>query len=273
MIKPLIHITIKSITSFFYGNYLYRASALTFTTILAIVPLFTLIIFFMSFFPVFSNLVFLSESYLLENFAPSSSDIVRQNFSSFVNQATAMPTSSILFLFITAIMLINTIEETLNFIWQSNNHRKKIYSLVFYWLIILLTPLIIGSSIFVSSVFFNTVWMLKITEIFKLKLFIDFILPIIINTILFTLLYNLVPCAKTIWKCGLLGGFITALLLNITRIGFIFYINHFQSYSIIYGVFSAIPIFMLWLYIAWIIIIWGALFTYHLQNVCKKKSS
>lgn len=257
--------------SFFKENYFYRASALAFTTILAMVPLFVVIVFFITFFPIFGDLISLSENYLLEYFVPSASLTIKNYFALFIQQATAMPVGSVLFLLITAIMLINMVEGTLNTVWKVNRRRKNLAALLFYWLVILLTPLIIGMSIFISSSILNLYWVTRITELFQLKLLIDFLLPILINTILFSLLYIIAPNVRVIWRYGLLGGFVAAVIFNFTRVSFVWYIEKFQSYSVIYGVFAIIPIFMIWLYIAWVIIIWGAMFTYHLQLGMKNR--
>lgn len=264
--KKLIKAIGFALYRFYKENYFYRASALAFATLLAIVPLVVVIVFFITFFPIFDNLILLAENYLFDNFIPSSASTIKTYFITFAQQAATMPMGSIIFLVITAIMLINTIEDTFNYVWKAPQPRKKWHALMFYWLVILLTPIIIGSSMFASTFIFKAAWMVKLTNLLQLTLIIDFILPIAINTLLFSLLYIAVPNVSVTWRYGLIGGLCTAIIFNFTRIGFVLYLEQFKTYTTIYGVFSIIPIFMIWLYIAWLIIIWGALFTYELQN-------
>lgn len=242
---------------FINEKYTYRASALAFTTLLSIVPLLVVIVYTFSFFPMFAKVTDLGKDYILNNFIPASATNVTYYLQTFTKQAKQLPAISILFLFVTAILLINTIDETLNDIWQAPP-RKRIYiSYMIYCAILLFLPIIAGTAIslltFIVSISYTNFiikWLMHL---------VLFVLPIIINTFIFTLLYRLVPNVKVTLYKAFSGAFIAAVTLEISRLLFTFYITSFTNYTFIYGVFATIPIFLVWLYIFWFTIIACAL--------------
>lgn len=239
---------------FFKENYLLYVSALTFTTLLSLVPIFSIIVFIMTKLTAFSSLVILSENYLVKYLMPAAVGSVQSYLQNFIHQALRLPTFSIVFLFITAVLFINTIDDTINDIWKIPRKTKRIFIWFFYAIILLTSPVILGSSIFLLSYLFSFAFFSKFTSI------IVFLLPILLNTIIFTLFYICTPRVKVSKLDALFVGFFVALLLDLTRIGFALWIVYFSTYEKIYGVFAILPIFLLWLYICWFIIIWGVVF-------------
>ncbi|MBA3661846.1 MAG: YihY family inner membrane protein [Gammaproteobacteria bacterium] len=263
LLRYMGRICVEATKRFYNENYSYRASALAFTTLLAIVPLLLVIVFGMTVFPYFMNIILLGENYILQNFVPASAGTIEFYFHGFLTQATRLPAVSILFLFITTILLVHTIEETLNEIWRvpTRVKSKKMLALLFYWILFLLIPFIIGLSIFLTSYAFLLSW-ISIEDKTQLTLYFLSILPILINTMIFGLLYIIVPNARVKIINGLIGGMTAALLFEVARISFAFYVDQFPSYALIYGAFAVIPIFLVWLYIFWFIILFGAFVTY-----------
>jgi len=261
---------------FFSENYTYRASALAFTTLLALVPLLSVFVSFLALFPIFTKLVNLAQEYILTNFVPTSSATVQYYLVSFTQQASHLPIVGILFLFFTAIMLVVTVEHSLNEIWGVPNRRKRVTALILYWLVLLVVPLFIGLDVLISTYLFSIAWVRDATVGLGIKAGVLSLIPLLINTMLFTLLYVVVPNARVFWRDGLFGGFIAACLFEVAKRVFSFYIKQFPSYELIYGTFATIPIFLLWIYVSWMIILFGALFT-HTQfthrHLFKKKSS
>lgn len=242
-------------------KYTYRAAALAFTTIIAIVPLLLVIVFVVTVFPASGGMISLGENYILQNFVPAAASAIEYYFQGFIQQAVHLPALSIFFLFITTVILIHTIEETLNDIWHVPRRRrgKKLAALFFYWLLFLLMPFMIGWSVFLSSYVFLLTWMVGHASKFGIYRLLLSLAPIAINTLIFGMLFTIVPNAKVYWREGMLGGFIAAVLFDVSRLGFAFYITQFPLYALIYGAFAVIPIFLLWLYIFWFIIIFSAL--------------
>jgi len=253
-----IKICIMAAVRLSHGKYAYQASALAFTTLLALVPMVSVIVSVITIFPIFGKFIALSQNYIFANFIPTSGHIIQNYLEGFVQQATKLPMISILFLLFTAVTLIVTVEHSLNDIWQAAKRKSKWSIFFLYWLILLLLPMFIGVSIFISTYLFSLPWLVTAQKTLFFLPFLSF-LPLIINTLMFGLLYTVVPNAQVRWRNGLIGGLIAAVLFDLAKFGFAFYFKQFNTYELIYGTLSIIPIFLLWIYISWLIILYGAL--------------
>ncbi len=243
----------------------YYASALSFTTLLSIVPALSVVVSFLSVLPVFNNFTLLAQKYIFENFLPTSGNVIETYLLAFRDQATHLPTLGLLFLFVTVIALLMTVENISNAIWHAPK-RKSIFSQAGLYLFILLCmPVLIGCSVFISTYIISIAWIAGTTDRLGLKLPLLSSLPLLINTLIFATLYIAVPNAKVRWRHGFFGGFLAAILFEIIKKGFAYYLKHFPSYSLIYGTMATIPIFLLWIYLSWLIVLYGALVTHGLS--------
>ncbi len=252
-------------------QYTYRASALAFTTLLALVPLISIIVSLLTIFPIFSKLINIARDYILANFIPNSSAVIEHYFELFAQQATNLPKFTIIFLFFTAITLIITVKHTLNDIWHEPHEIKRLKPWLLYWLVLILAPFFIGSTVFISTYIFSLPWLSQLTHKLGVIPLLLVILSLGINTIMLSSLYIVVPSHNPTLGDGLFGGFIAAVLFEIAKKGFAFYLLKFPTYALIYGALAIIPLFLVWLYISWLIILYGALVThtYYLQRMRK----
>lgn len=247
---------------FFKEKYTYKASALSFTTLLALVPMLSVLLSLISIFPVFTRFIQLTQNYIFANFIPTSSNVIQYYLEGFVQKASHLPIIGLLFLFFVAAMLIVTIKHTLNEIWRVPARSKKLLSWLLYWLLLLIMPLFIGLSIFSSSYVFSLLWFSHAGVKFSIGIYLLSIFPLVMNTLIFSIIYIIVPSCKVSWRDGFIGGCVAAILFEIAKKGFAFYILHFASYELIYGVLAAVPIFLLWIYVSWVIVLLGALVAY-----------
>lgn len=253
-----IKISVQAVTRLFQEKFTYRAAALAFTTLLALVPLLSVIVSVVAFFPVFTKLVNLAHDYIFANFLPTSSNIIQTHLENFIQQATRLPMFGIVFLLFASFMLIICVEHTFNEIWDAPKRKSKWSVFVLYWSILLLSPIFIGSSVFISTYIFSLSWFVSAQNTLPSFRFIS-LLPLIINTAIFTLLYTVVPNSRVKLRDGAIGGFFVAVLFEVAKTSFAFFIKQFHSYELIYGTLATIPIFLLWIYIFWLIIIYGAI--------------
>jgi membrane protein len=260
---------------FYLEDFTYSASALAFTTLLALVPIVSVILSLLAMFPEFKQVIDVAQNYLLTNFLPASGETLRYYLQNFTLQATRLPIVGIFFLFITATMLIITVENTLNNIWGVPQRKKKFSAWLLYWLVLIVVPFAIGCSVFLSTLFLSLPWWSDPTINSFMKPSVFALLSLIIDTVMFSLLYIILPNFRVgIWN-GFAGGLLAAVLFGIAKKLFAFYIHQFPSYELIYGTLATIPIFLLWVYISWMILLFGALFTneqYKLLAAKKKKS-
>ena len=244
---------------FYNDDYAYRASALTYTTLLALVPLASVVIALVGHFPVIMRLVDIAQTYVLFNLIPTSGEDIQHYLHEFTFQAMHLPTIGILFLFLTASLLIYTVEETFRRIWKTTATRQKLSAWLVYWIVLLLTPPAIGLSVFLSTLVFSLSWFEQVA-IIKPPLLAG--LSLLINTSMFSLLYIIVPNTHVQIRSGIAGGFLAASLFEIAKHLFALYIHKFANYTLIYGALSTIPIFLVWVYISWLIVLFGALYTH-----------
>lgn len=247
---------VLTIYALFKGKYTYYASALTFSTLFALVPLIVVVISIVALFPVFGHLVDLAKHYIYANFLPASGNSIQHYLDSFVQQAARLPTIQIIFLFASTITLILTVEHALNDILHASKKSRSFSTFLLYWLILITAPLFIGVSVTVSTYLDSIAWFSFITS--KLNVLFSFI-SLFINTCILTALYKIVPNKKIHLKDAFFGGLVAAFLFECGKKGFAFYLQKFHSYELIYGTFALIPIFLLWIYISWLIFLFGAL--------------
>ncbi|MGB6103968.1 MAG: YihY family inner membrane protein [Pusillimonas sp.] len=234
------------------------ASSLTFTTVLSIVPLLAVVLALFTAFPLFAEFRVALESFLTTNLMPPSvSDNVMLYLNQFAAKASGLTAVGSLFLIVTSVMLIMTIDEAFNSIWQVERQRPLRQRMLVYWAIISLGPILTGASLWATSVLARE----SLGYVGELPTIIGFALsfiPLLVTGLGFTALFVIVPNRRVLWKDALAGGFGTAVVLEIMRVGFAYYLTRFPSYTVIYGTFATLPIFLLWIYLSWLAILLGA---------------
>lgn len=262
-LKKWFFILSRSSKCFLAEDYAYRASGLAFTTLLSIVPLLSVIVFVISLFPYFREYLNIAQDYLFTNFIPASNQVIQTNLEKFIKKSYHLPIVSFAFLFVTTTLMMVTIVRTLNDIWHVHKKHISFFYWTIYWLILLLAPIVIGISISLSTYLFS---LIKFSTISSFTVYLLVFSSICLNTIIFGMMYVIIPNRHIKWKEGFAGGFIAAFLFEIAKKGFILYVYFFPGYQLIYGVLSAIPIFLIWIYILWMIVLYGALITHDLYT-------
>ena len=245
----------------FKENYFYQVSALTFDTLLAIVPLITVSIYISVFMPIFDIAIYDLKMYVFKNFLPETSQTMDHYLTQFVGQAVKLPVGGAIFLFVTVAMLMILVKNTMNDVWHSSTHGTWT-SIIISWIVLITLPLLIGMSIFSSYYFLSLSWVHYTVSILGLDFILTSLVPIFINMLAFSMLYYFAPNCHVWAADSLFGGLTAAILFEISKRIFEFYIMNFANYDVIYGSLAIIPTFMIWVYISWSIIIYGAVVTY-----------
>ncbi|MES2353214.1 MAG: YihY family inner membrane protein [Pseudomonadota bacterium] len=236
------------------------AANLTFTTLLALVPILTIVIAVISAFPAFERLMVEVKFFILKNFIPEISGKVISNYmEQFSQNAAGLTTVGILMLAVTALMLMFTIDDAFNTIWRTRHSRPLVHRFLIYWAMLTLGPLLIGISISLTSYFIGISkgWVSGIPVAGELLRMI----PAWLNTIAFSLLYLTVPNRFVPRYHALIGGIIAAILFELMKRVFAIYLVTVPTYGLVYGAFASLPIFLLWLYASWQVILVGAVIT------------
>ena len=235
------------------------ASSLTFTTLLALVPLVTIALTLMSAFPVFSGLGEQIHRFLLANMLPEAAGKVVtgyiKQFSGRTGRLTALGTAV---LAVTAFMMMFTIERGFNSIWRVSRTRPVVQRVLIYWATLTLSPVLIGASLSITSYIISTS-LGYARQVPLAGAAIIGLAPLVLTCAAFTFLYYVVPNRAVRLRHALLGGFVAALAFEIMKRGFALYIAKFPTYTLVYGAFAVIPIFLLWVYFSWVVVVIGAL--------------
>lgn len=233
------------------------AGHLAYVTLLSIVPLVAVVFSILSAFPMFESLKVQIEQYVYENFIPAAGDIIQQNLTEFVENASKASAIGIAFLIIFALLLISNIDKVLNQIWRSPNKRPLVISFSIYWMVITLGPLFLGASLAISS-YIITLGGLESGVFSGLMEFVLRWLPLLFSILAFLMMYLLVPNVRVRFVDALIGAVVAAALFELSKKGFSLYISNFPSYQAIYGALAAIPILFVWVYLSWIVVLIGA---------------
>lgn len=251
-----IQLFLQLFTHRFKQNKLTQAAGyLTYSTMLALVPLIMVIFSVFSAFPVFNEVTGELKEFIFTNFAPSASDTVGQYIDEFVNNSKKMSAVGIISLVVVALMLIKTIDSTLNSIWHDTSTRPLVISIAIYWFILTFGPLLIGASIGVSS-YVSAMLDSNISLPFGFKVLS--VVPFILTWLIFTLIYSVVPNKKVKLLHSASGALVAAFFFTLGKKAFGWYILTFPSYQLIYGAMATLPLMLLWIQLSWVVILLGA---------------
>ncbi|MEM7016589.1 MAG: virulence factor BrkB family protein [Pseudomonadota bacterium] len=234
---------------------LQSASALSYTTLLSLVPLMTVIFMVFSAFPAFKSLEADIQNFIFSNFVPAAGETVRDYLQTFAEKSAGLTTIGICFLIVTALMMIQTIDVALNNIWRAQKTRNLMRNFTIYWSLLTLSPVLLGAGMFLSSYLMSLSWLAVEQSIWQVLLGW---LPFLTTTIAFTLMYLIVPNRSVPWLPAVVGGILAAITFEAAKKGFAVYVTQSNSYETVYGALSTIPIFLGWIYISWVIILLGA---------------
>lgn len=235
------------------------ASSLTFTTLLALVPLITIALTLFSALPVFSVLGQEIRSFLLANMLPEAAGrvvaVYIDQFTGRAGRLTALGTAA---LAVTAFMTMFTIERAFNSIWRVSRARPALQRIFIYWAVLTFGPVLMGASLSITSYIVGA--SLGFARQFPAAVAAVFwLVPFALTCAALTLLYYVVPNRPIRFGHALFGGIVAALAFEVVKRGFAVYIAKFPTYTLVYGAFAAIPIFLLWIYLSWVVVIIGAL--------------
>ncbi len=243
------------------------ASSLTFTTTIALVPFFTVALAIFTAFPMFSKLQGALQGWLIQSLIPD--DIARQvlgYLTQFSKQANKLGIAGLAVLLVTAIALILTIDRTLNSIWRVKKTRSLTQRVLIYWSAITLGPLLLAASLAATSYVFS----FSTGRVGSLSVAIRFLLGALQFFLLaggMAALYRYVPNTYVKWTHAWAGGAFVAFSIGLAKKMLGLYLSNVPTYSLIYGAFATLPILLVWIYVAWIIVLLGAVIAAYLPSL------
>jgi membrane protein len=246
-----------------------RAAALTYATVFAIVPLFAV---GFSLFKAFGGMQMVEvriKKFILANLSTGSGETVWKAVEESVNRVHTGTVGAVglVALILTAILLISNIEKSLNAIWGVRRSRNMFQKFTAFWTIVTVGPVLIGASATMTAALENRVFAAKLLKLGAVSWVLSNVLPFVFILIAFTCIYAFLPNTKVSIKAAFKGAFIAGFMWEFTKMAYVFYNSEMISAYKIYGSIGAIPIFLLWLYLSWMIFLLGAEISFAYQNV------
>ncbi|MEH6585596.1 MAG: YihY family inner membrane protein [Halioglobus sp.] len=240
------------------------AAALTYMSLFAMVPLLTVLYTMASAVPAFQGLEEQVQSFLFQHLMPDTSSEVESYINDFSRQAKNLTGPGIIFLVVTAVLMLRNIEKAFNMIWRARENRSPVSSFLLYWAVLSLAPIALGMALGLSTYLSSFSHVLDQFDIFGAKALLLKVTPLLLSTAAFTLLYAAVPNCRVPFKHTVIGGFVAALAFHAARVLFTDLVVG-SSYTFIYGAFAAVPLFLLWIYLSWNIVLMGGILVHSLS--------
>jgi membrane protein len=242
------------------------AASLTFTTLLSLVPLIAIGLSFVAAFPAFTDYSTQIKLFILNTMVPEAANkVIAVYMQQFADNAIRLTAIGTAFLGVTALALMLTIDKSLNAIWRVTRLRPLLHRLLIYWATLTIGPLLIGASLSLTS------WVMRMSmgltqDIPGINGALLQLAPLVLTSIAFSIPYLIVPNRRVSWRHALAGGVTAAVGFEAMKRGFAFYITHFPTYQAVYGAFATIPIFLLWIYLSWLMVLLGAVIAASLSS-------
>lgn len=234
------------------------AGSLTYTSLLALVPLFTVTLVLTARLPYVRGLINEVHTFALKNLVPDvAGKVVGVYMEQFAQNAARLTAIGIAILVVTAIALLFTIDGAFNDIWRAKRRHSWWKRLSGYLAVLALGPLLIGASLTISSALVR--FSRKFERVFP---FLDDgllrLIPFVLTTGALVLAYRVLPARHVPMRHAVLGGLVAGLLFEVVKLGFVEFVLRVPTYSLVYGAFASVPMFLAWLFCCWMVVLVGA---------------
>lgn len=236
-----------------------QAGVMSYTSLLALVPLMAVVLGVVSAFPAFGNWSDTIQDFIFQNFVPAAGETVQKHLQQFVGNAQVLTGPGALFLVITALLLMSNIERAFNRIWRVEQARPIGSRILVYWAVLTLGPMLLGGSLAMTSIIAgwqssdSVVWLSGIVGWLLKRA------PFFVAAIGFMLMYFVIPNRRVPLSSAVLSGIVAALLFEAAKSGFVWYVKTFPTYEKLYGALAVIPVFLVWIYVTWLVTFFGVI--------------
>jgi membrane protein len=230
-----------------------EAASLGYTSLLSMIPLLAVAFGILSLFPVFNEWSASVQSFIFDNFLPDAGEQIVPYINTFLSSVSGLTLPGTITLIVTALLLMVRIEVAFNRIWRVDRNRPLTNRIVLYWALMTLGPLLIAAAVALSAQkIFGDAGMVG-----TLPPGLQNIGTFLLGWLVFSLFFLFVPNRPVRIKHALIGAFLTAVLFEIAKAGFVAYVSN-ANYKVIYGALATVPLFLFWLYLVWVVVLLGA---------------
>lgn len=234
------------------------ASSLSYTSLIALVPLLAIALAVFSAFPVFADIRTQVQDFFVQNLMPGAGQDISAYFNEFIKATAKLTTIGVVGIALTAVMLLSTIENSFNFIFKVSRPRRLTTKITLYWTVITLGPLLLGTAFSLRSmVAFNDI----LIAMPNVRLWLGSVLPSVLTWAVLIGVYLLVPNKKVSFLGALVGAFVAMCLFDVLKYGFSIFMVKNDTYKTLYGAVAVVPVMLIWMYLYWAVVIFGAVVT------------
>lgn len=250
---------------FIGDNGLRHAATLAYTTLLSIVPLVTVAFAMLAAFPVFEPITDRIRLLIFTNLVPASGELVESHIERFSSKAAGLTGAGIVGLLASALLMMSAVDQALNEIWHVQRRRSLMHGFMIYWTLLTLGPLLIGASLVMTSYVESLQAFSAFEKTLPRQLLFN-AMSLLAEFLAFFFLYSAVPNRHVPLRHAICGALLAAVLFELAKRAFAWYVTSFPVYEIIYGALATLPLFLIWLYVSWSIVLFGAVFTHALSS-------
>jgi membrane protein len=235
------------------------AGSLAFTTTLALVPMFTVGSILIGYVPQVIEMKYALQEWILNTYLPGGiNQPILQYIDQFSEKAKGLTLFGLAGLFLTTVLTMAVIEKAFNHIWQIKDKRPFFKRTAIYFSATVLGPLVLGVGIYLSG------WLLSETQGLTEAVSIGFevfalVIPLLLTISLFTVVYKVLPFTFVAWRDALIGALLAAIVFELMKFGFGFFVTKVPFYKTVYGTFAIVPLALIWIYVTWWVTLAGAL--------------
>lgn len=235
------------------------AGSLAFTTTLALVPMFTVGSILIGYVPQVIEMKYALQEWILNTYLPGGiNQPILRYIDQFSEKAKGLTLFGLAGLFVTTVLTMAVIEKAFNHIWQIKDKRPFLKRTAIYFLATILGPLVLGIGIYLSG------WLLSetqgLTEVVSMGFEVfALVIPLLLTISLFTLVYKVLPFTFVAWRDALIGALFAAIVFELMKYGFGFFVTTVPFYKTVYGTFAILPLALIWIYVTWWVTLAGAL--------------
>lgn len=240
------------------------ASSLSYTSLIAIVPLIAVMLSIFSAFPVFDNVKEIVQNTIVQNIVPATDADVAQYINDFIRSSAQLTALGVVGVAVTAIMLLSTIENSFNFIFKVKRARRITSKITLYWTIITLGPLLLGAAVSIRGYFYTL--QRFVPDSVNNFILVGKVLPAILTLTILVMVYLFMPNKKLHFLNALSGALTALILFWVLRSGFAWFMLQNATYKTLYGALAVIPVSLIWMYLSWSVVIFGAVVTAALEE-------
>ncbi len=237
------------------------AASLSYMTLLALVPLTAVSFAMLAAFPVFDDARQQLQHFIFAYFVPDAIETVQEHVARFTDQARDVTAFGVVGLALTAMLLFNTIESSFNDIFRVTRSRPLISKFIVFWAILTLGPLLVGASVSLEATLGPPQDIIRSPTYHSFASYVAQILPSLLSILAFMLFYIMIPYRPVRLRYAIVGAIVAGIVFSLLRYFFTLYVTLFPAYQTLYGALALVPMFLLWTYLSWAVILAGAVVT------------